>query len=66
MNKLVDDKALQQPHNHQLCMTQTLLSAEKICMDKGVRLTAIRRRILELICLSHKAIGAYELLDLFR
>jgi len=66
MNKLVDDKALQQPHNHQLCMAQTLLSAEKICMDKGVRLTAIRRRILELICLSHKAIGAYELLDLFR
>jgi len=66
MNKLVDDKALQQPHNHQLCMTETLLSAEKICMDKGVRLTAIRRRILELICLSHKAIGAYELLDLFR
>ncbi len=66
MNKLVDEKALQQPHNHQLCMTQTLLSAEKICMDKGVRLTAIRRRILELICSSHKAIGAYELLDLFR
>ena len=66
MNKLVDEKALQQPHNHQLCMTQTLLSAEKICMDKGVRLTSIRRRILELICSSHKAIGAYELLDLFR
>ena len=66
MNKLVDKKALQQPHNHQLCMTKTLQSAEKICMDKGVRLTAIRRRILELICSSHKAIGAYELLDLFR
>jgi Fur family zinc uptake transcriptional regulator len=66
MNKLVDEKAIQQPHNHQLCMTQTLLSAETICMDKGVRLTAIRRRILELICSSHKAIGAYELLDLFR
>ena len=66
MNKLVDEKALQQPHNHQLCMTQTLLSAETICMDKGLRLTAIRRRVLELICSSHKAIGAYELLDLFR
>ncbi len=66
MNKLADKKALQQPHNHQLCMTQALLSAEIICMDKGVRLTPIRRRILELICSSHKAIGAYELLDLFR
>jgi len=66
MKKLVDEKTLQQPHNHQLCMTQTLLSAEKICADQGVRLTAIRRRILELVCSSHKAIGAYELLDLFQ
>jgi len=65
MKKRVDGKALQQPHNHQLCMTGTLQSAEKICIDQGVRLTAIRRRILELVCSSHKAIGAYELLDLF-
>jgi len=66
MNKRVDEKAVQEPHDHQLCLTQTLLTAEKICTDKGVRLTSIRRRILELICSSHKAIGAYELLDLFR
>ncbi|ORU91568.1 MAG: hypothetical protein A6F70_00365 [Cycloclasticus sp. symbiont of Bathymodiolus heckerae] len=66
MNKTADEKVLQQPHNHQHCMTQALQSAEKICTDKGVRLTAIRKRILELICSSHKAIGAYELLDLFR
>jgi len=66
MKKLVDEKAVQQPHDHQLCMSQTLLSAEKICEDQGVRLTAIRRRILELVCSSHKAIGAYDLLDLFR
>jgi len=66
MKKRIDEKALQQPHNHQLCMAGTLLSAEKVCEDQGVRLTAIRRRILELVCSSHKAIGAYELLDLFQ
>lgn len=66
MKKLVSGTAVQRPHDHQLCMIQTLLSAEAICMDKGVRLTTIRRRVLELICSSHKAIGAYELLDLFR
>ncbi len=62
----MNEKVLQQPHNHQACMTQALLSAETICRQKGVRLTSIRRRILELICSSHKAVGAYELLDLFR
>lgn len=66
MDKLINEKVLQQPHNHQICMTQALQSAETICMEKGVRLTSIRRRILELVCASHKAIGAYELLDLFR
>jgi Fur family zinc uptake transcriptional regulator len=66
MNKRVDEKTVQEPHNHQLCMTQTLRTAEKVCLDKGVRLTSIRRRILELVCSSHKALGAYELLDLFR
>jgi len=66
MELTTNDQDLQQPHNHQVCMTKALLSAESICMTKGVRLTSIRRRILELICLNHKAMGAYELLDLFR
>tara|TARA_R110002074_G_scaffold170006_2_gene332252 strand:+ start:35845 stop:36339 length:495 start_codon:yes stop_codon:yes gene_type:complete len=66
MDELINNTAAQGPHNHQACMTQTLQSAESICAEKGVRLTVIRRRILELICSSHKAIGAYELLDLFR
>jgi len=66
MTKLINEKMLQQPHNHQVCMAQSLRSAETVCVEKGMRLTAIRRRILELICASHKAMGAYELLDLFR
>ncbi len=47
-------------------MQHALQAAEQICTKKGVRLTAIRKRVLELICASHKAIGAYELLDLFK
>ena len=66
MDKPINEKMLQQPHNHQICMAQALRSAETVCVKKGIRLTPIRRRILELICASHKAIGAYELLDLFR
>jgi len=66
MSETIDNKAVQQPHNHKGCMQHALQAAEHICIQKGVRLTAIRKRILELICASHKAIGAYELLDLFK
>ncbi len=66
MPETIDNKAVQQPHNHKGCMQHALQAAEHICSQKGVRLTAIRKRILELICTSHKAIGAYELLDLFK
>ena len=66
MSEAINNKAVQQPHNHKGCMQHALQAAEHICTQKGVRLTAIRKRILELICTSHKAIGAYELLDLFK
>lgn len=66
MSKPINEQELQQPHNHKTCMAQALQSADKICAKKGIRLTPIRRRILELICTSHRAMGAYELLDLFR
>ena len=45
---------------------QILQTAEQICLKNNVRLTDIRRHVLELICANHKAIGAYKLLDLFR
>ncbi len=64
MDEFINKKLIQKPHNHQACLAQALLSAESICVKKGIRLTFIRRRILELVCSSHKAIGAYELLDL--
>ena len=50
-------------HNHQSCINQALKSAEKICRQKNIRLTPIRRRIFELIWSNHKAVGAYELLE---
>ena len=66
MTQNIDSKILQGQHNHRGCIDHTLQAAEQICSKNGVRLTVIRRRVLELICASHKAIGAYELLDLFR
>ncbi|MGC9423733.1 MULTISPECIES: zinc uptake transcriptional repressor Zur [unclassified Vibrio] len=36
---------------------------EAICAERGVRLTAQRKRVFDLICASKKASSAYELLE---
>ena len=33
-----------------------------MCAQKGLRLTALRRRVLELVWQSHKPLGAYDIL----
>ncbi|WP_347986029.1 transcriptional repressor [Methylomonas sp. AM2-LC] len=50
-------------HDHNGCRDKALKSAERICDNRGVRLTPIRRQVLELIWESHRAIKAYDLLD---
>ncbi|MCB1788811.1 MAG: transcriptional repressor [Gammaproteobacteria bacterium] len=50
-------------HDHRHCMHEALRTAEHLCASQGVRLTAIRRRVLELIWRSHRPSGAYELLE---
>lgn len=51
-------------HDHQHCIASALAKAEALCESKGVRLTKIRRRVLELVWESHKPAGAYDLLEL--
>ncbi|MBC27868.1 MAG: Fur family transcriptional regulator [Rhodospirillaceae bacterium] len=51
-------------HNHKDCINTALEKADEICKLQGVKLTAQRRRVLELVWGSHKPIGAYEVLDL--
>jgi len=50
-------------HDHRDCIDKALRSAEKICLERGVRFTAVRRRVLELIWRSHEAVKAYDLLE---
>ena len=49
--------------DHIACVEDAVAKAHQICSEKGVRLTPMRLRILELIWRSHKPIGAYALLD---
>lgn len=53
-------------HRHQNCVADALEKAELICTERGLRLTPLRRRVLELIWTGHEPVGAYELLDRLR
>ncbi|HET6630698.1 MAG TPA: Fur family transcriptional regulator [Woeseiaceae bacterium] len=50
-------------HDHDDCISAALHAAERVCEEKGLRFTGIRRLVLELVWASHKPIGAYEILD---
>jgi Fur family transcriptional regulator, zinc uptake regulator len=52
-----------QRHDHQHCIDHALLQAQQICRERGVRLTEIRQRVLELIWQSHRPSGAYDLME---
>ena len=53
-------------HDHNQCIRTAITAAEHVCTSRGVQLTPIRHKILELIWNSHRAIKAYDLLDQIR
>lgn len=50
-------------HNHRRCIAAAMDQAAQVCVARGARLTAQRRRVLELVWSSHKPVGAYTLID---
>lgn len=51
------------PHDHAACAHQTLQAAIARAQRQGARLTPVRRRVLEILLESHRAMGAYEVLE---
>jgi Fur family transcriptional regulator, zinc uptake regulator len=49
-------------HDHRVCVARALQSAEKVCKERELQFTAIRRRVLELVWHRHAPIGAYDIL----
>jgi Fur family transcriptional regulator, zinc uptake regulator len=49
-------------HDHRHCITTALQSAEAACKARGVQLTPVRRRVLEILAEAHAALGAYDVL----
>ncbi|MTH34590.1 transcriptional repressor [Paracoccus limosus] len=50
-------------HDHAHCAATVLSRAEAQARAEGVRLTPVRRRVLEILLESHRAMGAYDVLD---
>ena len=53
-------------HDHAACVSGALEAAEARCAADGLRLTPVRRKVLELLLREHRALGAYAILDLLR
>ncbi|CUH75833.1 transcriptional repressor [Tropicibacter naphthalenivorans] len=53
-------------HDHAHCMASALAKAEEECAEKGLQLTPVRRRVLEILLEQHRALGAYDVLEHLR
>jgi len=53
-------------HDHRHCRESLLDELARAAESRGLRLTPARVRVLELLSESHRAMGAYELLDRLR
>lgn len=49
-------------HDHAHCAADALARADAICAERALRLTPVRRRALEILLESHRALGAYDVL----
>ena len=50
-------------HDHASCVADAIATAERLCEERGLRFTSVRRRVLELVWGSHRPIGAYDILE---
>lgn len=50
------------PHDHTACIDKAVHTAERVCAARGLKLTPLRQRVLEIVWRAHEPIGAYEIL----
>ena len=50
-------------HDHRHCAADVMARAEVLAAGSGARLTPVRKRVLEILLESHKAMGAYDVLQ---
>ena len=53
-------------HDHTQCVEDALATATAYCEEQGLRLTPVRRKVLEFLIKEHRSLGAYAILNLLR
>ncbi|SFE58004.1 Fur family transcriptional regulator [Roseivivax sediminis] len=53
-------------HDHHSCIADGVAAAAQICNERSLQFTPTRQRVLEILLSEHKAMGAYEILDVLR
>ena len=53
-------------HDHKSCVQRALATVEAQCAAHKLQFTPVRRRVLEILLSEHRAMGAYEILDVLR
>jgi Fur family transcriptional regulator, zinc uptake regulator len=59
----MSDATAFQSHDHGRCTGIAMAHAERLARERGLRLTPVRRRALEILLEEHRALGAYEVLE---
>ena len=54
------------PHDHGTCIAQGVAAADADCQRRGLQFTPVRRRVLEILLKEHRALGAYDVLEVLR
>ena len=50
-------------HDHGICVRDALAEAERLCKERGLRLTEQRKAVLSVLASSHVPASAYDILD---
>jgi Fur family zinc uptake transcriptional regulator len=53
-------------HDHSQCIAGTVDAVAERCAADGLQLTATRQRVLEILLQKHRAMGAYDILEVLR
>ena len=53
-------------HDHASCVAEGVRVADQACRERNLQLTPVRRRVLEILLREHRALGAYDILDILR
>lgn len=51
-------------HDHGLCAADALSHAETVCRNRGQKFTPQRRQVLQAMLQEHRALGAYDIIEL--